>query len=84
MMTTEELKLKTKNVVSELLPNINSQQIDDDQDIFYLGLNSINAMTLIFNLQEAFGITFNDAEISLDNFRTISDIVKLIDQKTKA
>lgn len=83
-MTTEELKLKTKNVVSELLPNVDTQQISDDQDIFYLGLNSINAMTLIFNLQEAFGITFNDAEISLDNFRTIGDIVKLIDQKTKS
>lgn len=83
-MTTEELKLKTKNVVSELLPNIDTQQISDDQDIFYLGLNSINAMTLIFNLQEAFGITFNDAEISLDNFRTIGDIVTLIDQKTKS
>ena len=83
-MTTEELKLKTKNVVSELLPNVDTQQISDDQDIFYLGLNSINAMTLIFNLQEAFGITFNDAEISLDNFRTIDDIVNLIDQKTKS
>lgn len=83
-MTTEELKLKTKNVVSELLPNVDTQQISDDQDIFYLGLNSINAMTLIFNLQEAFGITFSDAEISLDNFRTVDDIVKLIDQKTKS
>ena len=83
-MTTEELKLKTKNVVSELLPNVDTQQISDDQDIFYLGLNSINAMTLIFNLQEAFGITFNDAEISLDNFRTIGDIVNLIGQKTKS
>ena len=83
-MTTEELKLKTKNVVSELLPNVDSQKLTSDQDIFYLGLNSINAMTLIFNLQEAFGVTFNDAEINFDNFRTIDDIVKLIDQKTQA
>lgn len=82
-MTIEELKLKTQNVVSQLLPNVDSQKLTSDQDIFYLGLNSINAMTLIFNLQEAFGVTFNDAEINFDNFRTIDDIVKLIDQKTQ-
>ncbi|MDJ0571901.1 MAG: acyl carrier protein [Pleurocapsa sp. MO_192.B19] len=83
-MTIEELKLKTQNVVSELLPNVDSQKLTNDQDIFYLGLNSINAMTLIFNLQEAFGVTFNDAEINFDNFRTIDDIVKLIARKTQA
>jgi acyl carrier protein len=82
-MTTEELKLKTQNVVLELLPHVDSQKLTSDQDIFYLGLNSINTMTLIFNLQEVFGITFNDAEISFDNFRTIDDIVQLIDQKTQ-
>ncbi len=82
-MTIEELKLKTQNIVSELLPHVDSQQITNDQDIFYLGLNSINAMTLIFNLQEVFGITFNDTEISFDNFRTIDDIVTLVSHKTQ-
>ena len=80
-MTIEELKLKIQTIVSELLPHVNSQQLTTDRDIFYLGLNSINTMTLIFNLQEAFGITFNDAEIDFSNFRTIGNMVELIDRK---
>ena len=81
MMTIEELKLKAQNVVLTILPNIERQKLSNEQDIFNLGLNSINAMTLIFNLQEAFDITFKDAEINLENFRTIDDIASLIDQK---
>ena len=82
-MTVEELKYKAHDIVLDMLPNVDSSKLTDDQDIFHLGLNSINAMTLIFNLQDAFGVEFNGNDLCFDNFRTVADIVKLIDQKQR-
>ncbi len=80
-MTFEELRTKTQNVVLELLPNVGSEELSDESDIFSLGLDSINAMTLVFSLQDAFDIKFETHEISFENFRTVADIVELIQKK---
>ncbi len=80
-MTFEELRTKTQNVVLELLPNVGSEELSDESDIFSLGLDSINAMTLVFSLQDAFDIKFETNEISFENFRTVADIVELIQKK---
>jgi acyl carrier protein len=77
----EELKQKTKSIISELLPNIGSEEINDDIDIFNLGLDSINAMTLISNIQEAFDIKLETHELNFENFQTISTIVEMVQNK---
>lgn len=76
-----EVKQKTHSVVLELLPNVEPQVLGDDSDIFSLGLDSIDAMSLIFNLQDAFDVQFETNEISFDNFQTVSKIVDLIEKK---
>ena len=78
---TEQLKQKTQNVILELLPNVERQNLGDETDIFSLGLDSINAMSLIFSLQDAFDVKFETDEISFDNFQTVSKIVELIEKK---
>ncbi|HEY9771465.1 MAG TPA: acyl carrier protein [Coleofasciculaceae cyanobacterium] len=80
-MTVEELKQKTQNVILELLPNVEGQNLSDECDIFSLGLDSINAMSLIFSLQDAFDVKFESDEISFDNFQTVAKIVELIEKK---
>ena len=80
-MTVEEVRNKTQNVVLELLPDVGSEELSDESDIFSLGLDSINAMTLVFSLQDAFDIKFETNEISFENFRTVADIVELIKKK---
>jgi acyl carrier protein len=80
-MTSEEVKQKAQNVVLTILPDVGSKDLSDDRDIFSLGLDSINAMSLIFSLQDAFGVNFETSEISFENFRTIADIVALIKRK---
>ncbi len=80
-MNMEEIKQKVKAVVLEMLPGVSSEELSDDRDIFSLGLDSINAMNLIFGLQDAFEVQFATSEISFDNFRTVSGIVKLIQRK---
>jgi acyl carrier protein len=80
-MTTEQVKAKTQKVVLGMLPDIDDQELADDSDIFSLGLDSINAMSLVFGLQDEFNILFEPSEISFENFRTVSDIVALISNK---
>jgi len=82
-MTVEELKQKTQNVILELLPNVERHNLLDECDIFSLGLDSINAMALIFSLQDTFDVKFETDEISFDNFQTVAKIVELIEKKQK-
>lgn len=78
---TEELKQKTKSIVSDILPNIETEEIEDNIDIFSLGLDSINVMALISNLQEAFDFELETNELNFENFQTVSTIVEMVQKK---
>ena len=81
MEVIESIQQQTHSVVLDILPIVNSEELLDDMDLFSLGLDSVNAIMLVMNLQERFGVNFDTSEISLENFRTIADIVKLIERK---
>lgn len=80
-LTVDEIRQKIQAVLLNVLPDVSPSDLSDEVDIFTLGLDSINAMTLIFNLQEAFGIEFDTSEINFENFQTIQDMVRLISSK---
>lgn len=80
-MTVEELKQKARNIVSEILPDISSEDIADNTDIFSLGLDSINTMTLVTNLQDGFDIQLETNEFNFENFQTIANIIDMIRRK---
>lgn len=77
----EELKQKTRSIVLEILPDVGREEIDDDVDIFNLGLDSINVMALISNLQESFDFKLETHELNFENFQTISTIVDMVQKK---
>jgi acyl carrier protein len=81
MGSLESIKEKSYGVVLELLPDVSNDELSDDTDLFDMGLDSINAMTLILSLQDTFGIQFDTNEISFENFRTVGDIAELINRK---
>jgi acyl carrier protein len=81
MESLDSIKQKSHDVVLELLPDVRSEELSDETDLFDMGLDSINAMTLVLSLQDAFGIQFDTNEISFENFRTVADIAELINRK---
>jgi acyl carrier protein len=81
MENLDSIKRKSHDVVLELLPDVRSEELSDTTDLFDMGLDSINAMTLVLSLQDAFGIQFDTNEISFENFRTVADISELINRK---
>ena len=83
-MQSIEIKQKSHDIVLELLPNINSQELLDDMDLFSLGLDSVNAIMLVMSLQDAFSVNFEASEISVENFHSIANIAELIEKKVGA
>jgi len=81
MEDIEAINKKSHNVVLDILPYVTSNELLDDTDLFSLGLDSVNAITLVLSLKDTFGVNFDTNEISLQNFRTVADIINLI--KTK-
>ena len=80
-MQIESIKEKSHDVVLNILPNLNREELLDNTDLFNLGLDSVNAIMLVMGLQDAFGVNFEANEISVENFRSIGDIVRLIEKK---
>lgn len=56
--------------------------LDDDEDMFAAGyVNSLFAMQLILFLEAEFAVTVEDADLELDNFRSIARIAGFITRK---
>jgi acyl carrier protein len=81
MKSIDFIEEKTKNVVLSVLPNLNSEDLSDSSNLFSIGLDSVNAMTLVLKLQNTFGIKFVATDINAENFQNVASIVKLINEK---
>ncbi|NEP09966.1 MAG: acyl carrier protein [Symploca sp. SIO2C1] len=81
MESIETIKHKSQEIVLDIMPNIDQNQLLDDTDIFSLGLDSLNAIRLITNLQSKFKVSFTSSEINFDNFRTITNIAEIVAKK---
>ncbi|WP_217563131.1 acyl carrier protein [Paenibacillus sp. GbtcB18] len=58
-----------------------NQKIADDTDIFSLGINSLLAMELVMFLEKNFQISIGSEDMEIENFRTINNILALLDRK---
>ncbi|MDY7021196.1 MAG: acyl carrier protein [Cyanobacteria bacterium J06592_8] len=83
-MTTTTIQDQVQSLLLDVIPDVTVEDLQDDADIFNLGLDSINTMTLISNLQETFEIELDVSEISFENFQNVSTIVEMIAEKKAA
>lgn len=75
----DDRKEKIKQFLSKLMRN---HDLKDDEDIFALGfLNSLAALQLVNFLEKEFGITVEDEDLDLDNFRTLNSMDALLERK---
>jgi len=81
MNSTEQIKQEAKEVILAILPDVTSEDLNEESDIFSLGLDSINAMTLVSNLQDAFDIQLETNEINFENFQNLATIAEMVEKK---
>jgi methoxymalonate biosynthesis acyl carrier protein len=76
----------TQTKVKEFLSRyFKSHDLQPDEDIFALGfVNSLLAMQLVAFVEKEFGIAVEDADLDLDNFRSIRAISDLVARKQGA
>jgi acyl carrier protein len=59
--------------------------LQPNEDIFALGfVNSLLAMQLVNFVEKEFGVTIEDQDLDLDNFRTLEAIDALVERKRTA
>ena len=78
-MTTDSSKASIRAFISRFL---RSHELQDDEDIFALGfVNSLLALQLVMFIEQEFGITVEDEDLDLDNFRSLNAMAGLIERK---
>lgn len=82
LMSAEEISATIKQFLSRFFRN---HDLQPDEDIFALGfVNSLFAMQLVAFVEKEFGVTVEDEDLELDNFRSINAITSLVQRKTGA
>lgn len=78
----ENSNINTKALLGRFFHHLN---LRDDEDIFALGfINSLFLAQLILFVEREFGITIENEDFGIENFRTINAIAQLIEGKTAA
>ena len=76
--------MKTSERVIDIIQNVISTEapeLDNKIDLGKLQINSINFLKIVVEIEEAFGIEFDDEEINFGLFGNIEEIAQLVDQK---
>jgi len=74
-----EDKTKIKDFLSQTIKNYDLQ---DDEDIFAKGLvNSLFAMQLVMFVEQEFGVSVDNEDLELDNFRSINALLQFVTRK---
>ncbi|EML6324632.1 acyl carrier protein [Bacillus cereus] len=68
-----------ENILKEILEV--EQDIDLNEDLSSIGLDSLVSVSLIVELEEKFGITFDDDELIFENFSNIKKIIDIVESK---
>jgi acyl carrier protein len=67
------------NAVQQVLTEHSiSVQVHPDDNLFQVGLNSLDMLNLVLSLEAVFDVTIPEAEITIANLRTTSTLSSLI------
>ncbi|HET8844788.1 MAG TPA: phosphopantetheine-binding protein [Ktedonobacteraceae bacterium] len=75
----ESIRSKTQAFIARFFQNV---EIKDSDDIFALGfVNSLFAMQLVLFVETEFGITVENDDLDISNFKSVDAIVQLVESK---
>ena len=71
-----------KFLINEIAVNLDKKSLTPDEDLLEKGIiDSLGIMKLILFMEETFGIAVVDDEIVPENFQTLNNMVKFVEQK---
>lgn len=80
----DDLKLRIKQMIVErLFLNVLPTQIGDDEPLMEThNVDSVALFELAVGLEDEFGVSMEDADFSVESFRTVNSIAGLIEDKS--
>ena len=57
-----------------------AQNLDRDADLTQLGLDSMTCVEVVVNLEDAFGIAVEEADLLVENMSTVGRLKKLVEK----
>ncbi|MEZ4734315.1 MAG: phosphopantetheine-binding protein [Caldilineaceae bacterium] len=82
MMTTNDYR---RDIKEFLVLHVQHPDLQDDEDIFAGGfVTSLFAMQLVLFIETQLGVQLANQDLKLDNFRTIQQMVDLLERKLAA
>ncbi|GAA0133908.1 hypothetical protein YSY43_07480 [Paenibacillus sp. YSY-4.3] len=81
MNQVQDIESQVKSILFNLFSNSNPDDITNETDLDDIGLDSLNAIQLIVQLEDAFGMSIDDDELLYENFNTIPKIVDVVKSK---
>lgn len=83
MYKLDKIEDKVRKCLDEIIgSDISVKDIDVEDDLFKMGLDSLNAIKLIVALENEFNFEFNDEDLTDDNIKSISKICNYINDKS--
>lgn len=76
----QDTKKKLYAIIEKLMKNVDVVLSEDMNLIDDLNFDSIQLINLIIEIEEQFGVEFNDSDLLFDHFNRISDLCSLINQ----
>ncbi|MBO9599794.1 MAG: acyl carrier protein [Cohnella sp.] len=67
-----------------LVFRLDSEQVrkmSADEPLSTIGLDSLNCMEIVVNIEEEFAVAFHDEELLLDNLNTINKLCAMVSKK---
>jgi acyl carrier protein len=71
-------------IASEIMYEEDASTLTEDTPLIGGIMDSLGLMQLVNFIEEEFGVTIEDLEVTADNFQTIGDIDRLVTSKAKA
>jgi acyl carrier protein len=69
-------------IVERCFLSIAPDEIGESDDLMEsVGLDSVQILEVVVGLEEVFGITFEDTDFNLDNFRNVASIARYVESK---
>jgi methoxymalonate biosynthesis acyl carrier protein len=79
MIPATDITTRVKSFLARVIPD---HELGDEEDIFAAGyVNSLFAMQLVLFVEKEFHIAIEQADMVLENFRTVRAIARLVEHK---
>ncbi len=71
-------------IATEIMLEDDASVVNDDTRLVGGVMDSLGLMQLVAFVQEEFGITFDETEVTPENFRTVSSVERLLGSKSRS